>query len=286
MLAIGRGTYVAHCAEPRMGFLDSIGQRGAESRPTGSPTPVPPNLIRDDAARPVATAPLRYSSQTDRIHPMAIWGGALIVVAAIAGGAWFGVQRSAIFSSGTGTETSAEAQPEAATPVQQPPQKPRSVRSQTAARAVTRGETGIEVEKRAETAPVPIVAPVSEVANLNETTATPIEAVSGAIAGPSIAALPEDDYVYSSAGAGVVAPRLTSLGFVHRLVSGLHVKTSTIELVVSKSGTVERAKIYSTPAHWEDALLLSRAKMFKFVPAYRTGFPVRYRYIMDVDTSP
>jgi hypothetical protein len=126
-------------------------------------------------------------------------------------------------------------------------------------------------------------APVSDPARVNQ----PAKAVeTGEIVTPSIVAIPEDDYVYSGEGGGVVAPRLTSLGFVRRLVSGLKVRTSSIELVVSKSGTVERAKIFSTPAHWEDALLLSRAKSFQFVPAYRNGFPVRYRFVMDVDTSP
>jgi hypothetical protein len=64
----------------------------------------------------------------------------------------------------------------------------------------------------------------------------------------------------------------------------LHARTSTIELVVSKSGMVERAKIFSSAVHWEDTLLLSRAKTFQFVPAQRNGFPVRYRFVMDVDT--
>ena len=126
---------------------------------------------------------------------------------------------------------------------------------------------------------------LGDAASLTETAPTS-EGVSDRIVPTSLAVLPEDDHVYSSEGAGVVAPRLTSLGFVHRLVSGLRVRTSTIEMVVSKSGTVERARIFSSPAHWEDALLLSRAKMFTFVPASRNGSPVRYRFVMDVDTSP
>jgi hypothetical protein len=101
-----------------------------------------------------------------------------------------------------------------------------------------------------------------------------------------VAAPPEDDYVYSSEGAGVVAPRLVSLGFVHRLVRGFEARTSTLELLISKSGTVERATISSTSRNWEDALLLSRAKTFQFVPAQRNGFPVRYRFVMAVDATP
>jgi len=55
---------------------------------------------------------------------------------------------------------------------------------------------------------------------------------------------------------------------------------------VSKSGTVERAKISATSTNWEDAMLLSRAKMFQFVPAQRDGYPVRYRLLMRVDATP
>jgi hypothetical protein len=219
---------------------------------------------------------------------MVIWGAALIVVAAIAVGAWLGVQRSALFSRVTATETAASTSPEApATPVPQPAEKRRPVQSQTAVRPVTGSRTAITspdgtVERTNEEE----VPPINQAANGTETALTRSEDVSAPIGPTSIAALPEDDYVYSGEGAGVVAPRLTSLGFVHRLVSGLRVRTSTIEIVVSKSGTVERARIFSSPAHWEDALLLSRAKMFKFVPASRNGSPVRYRFVMDVDTSP
>jgi hypothetical protein len=153
---------------------------------------------------------------------------------------------------------------------------------------VTRGETRIDRgEAAAETgSEASATVPASPAADVTEAAATPLEAVSDPIVATSVTALPEDDYIYSREGAGVIAPRLMSLGFVHRLVFGLRVRTSTIELVVSKTGTVERAKIFSSPAHWEDALLLSRAKTFRFVPAYRNGSAVRYRFVMDVDTSP
>jgi hypothetical protein len=98
--------------------------------------------------------------------------------------------------------------------------------------------------------------------------------------------LPEDNYVYSNEGAGVVAPQLVSLGFVHIPLRGFETRTSTLELLISKSGTVERARIFSTSRNWEDAMLVSRAKMFQFVPAQRNGFPVRYRFVMEVDATP
>jgi hypothetical protein len=274
-----------------MGFLDTIGQRPSKPRLTASRPSVTPNVIRDDAARPARTtaAPAPNSSQNNRVHPIAIWGGALMVVAAIAAGAWFGLQRSAFFSPAPETETAASAEPDASgAPVPRPDEKRRFVRSQTAARPGARRDSAIAAPERtkeiAGEANVAAAAPVSQ--DLTETGATSSEAASDPSVPTSLGSLPEDDFVYSSEASGVVAPRLTSLGFVQRLVSGLRVRTSTIEMVVSKSGTVEFARIYSSPAHWEDALLLSRAKMFKFVPASRNGSPVRYRFVMDVDTSP
>src|SRR5262245_27982662 len=269
-----------------MGFLDTIGQRRPESRPTDSQPFVSENLIRKEVAPPVRTAPVPDSPQTNRIHPVVLWGAALIVVGAVAAAAWLGLRHSAIFSPAAETPSAADASPEAAAAAQQPPSKQRLVRPQAASRPSSRAENANGGTSEAREAGVPLVATGNQVANLTETTAAPLEAVSDPIGPASVAALAEDDYVYSSEGGGVVAPRLTSLGFVRRLVSGLRVRTSTIELVVSKSGTVERAKIFSTPAHWEDALLLSRAKMFQFVPASRNGFPVRYRFVMEVNTSP
>jgi len=276
----------------RMGFLDNIGQRPSESRPTPSRPSVAENLIRGDAAPgPVRTTPAAGdSSQPNRIHPLVIWSAVLIVVAAIAAGAWLGLRHSAMFSPDTQTKAAADASPEAAAqPVPQPTEKRGSARSQPVGRRASRSSTAATSPaapgEGSSEAEVPATSPVSQAADLTETTTTQVEDGSDAIVA-STPLLPEDDFVYSSEGAGVVAPRLTSLGFVRRLVSGLRVRTSTIELVVSKDGTVERAKIFSTPAHWEDALLLSRAKMLQFVPAYRNGFPVRYRFVMDVDTSP
>ena len=274
-----------------MGFLDNIGQGGSESRPKASRPSVPQNPIRDDTPRPVRTAPplKLQQSNSNRVHPAAIWGGLLIVVAAVAAAAWLGIQNSAFLGS-PGTEAAADAA--TAPAVETPVQKPSVVRPEAVVRPAPRPGNANDANilephvESASEASVAAVASVNQAANATETTATPFEAVSDPIVAGSPAVIPEDDYVYSSEGAGVVAPKLTSLGFVRRLVSGLRVKTSTIELIVSKSGTVERAKIFSTPAHWEDALLLSRAKTFKFVPAYRNGFPVRYRFVLDVDTSP
>jgi hypothetical protein len=270
-----------------MGFLDDIGQRGSESRPKDSRPSVPQTLIRDDPPRAVQITPIWTPPKTDRIHPAAIWCAVLFVVGAVATAAWLGMRDSAFFAS-PNLESTTDAPPEETTPVDTPTTKPTSVRPQTAGRragAATVTDRGEAVDETESDTSVP-VAPVSQPGDVTEAAGTPLEAVPDPIAAASIAPLVEDDHVYSSEGAGVVAPRLTSLGFVRRLISGLRVRTSRIELIVSKSGTVERAKIFSTEVHWEDALLLSRAKTFQFVPAYRNGFPVRYRYVLNVDTSP
>jgi hypothetical protein len=261
-----------------MAFLETIGQQ----RPPQSQARVPrysiiQNLTPNDAPRAIQIVPTWTPPppQNDSIHPAAIWCAVLFVVGAVVTAGWLAKRNAQIVAS----QIAADAQSQLETPVGKLATKPRAARPQAVVRRGAR-TARVANEPRVDTVsevPVSDPAPVNQPAKAVET---------GEIVAPSIVPIPEDAYVYSGEGGGVVAPRLTSLGFVRRLVSGLKVRTSSIELVVSKSGTVERAKIFSTPAHWEDALLLSRAKTFQFVPAYRNGFPVRYRFVMDVDTSP
>ena len=220
-----------------------------------------------------------------RVNPVVAILSVLLLIVAIAAGAWLGGRHTPVPSpdsvSSPDIETAADSSNKAATPAERPTQK-RSLRQpQARVRPVARREAPAEIAGEASA-----IAPAGLAADATEAAATPLEALSDPIVATSFVALPEDDSIYSREGAGVITPRLMSLGFVHRLVFGLRVRTSTIELVVSKTGTVERAKILSTPAHWEDAIILSRAKTFRFVPAYRNGSPVRYRFVMDVDTSP
>ena len=205
--------------------------------------------------------------------------------------AWLGVRDFATVVA-PDMEASADASPAARTHAEKAGPKRRSGRPRAAVRSAAKNENAVDAgvsEARAEIeseASVSTIGPVSNVATVRETEAAPIETRSDATAAALVATLPEDDYVYSSDGAGVVAPRLVSLGFVHPLVRGFEARRSTLELLVSKSGTVERAKISSRSRNWEDALLLSRAKTFQFVPAQRNGFPVRYRFVMNVDATP
>jgi hypothetical protein len=269
-----------------MGFLDTIGQRASQSpapvsRSSVSQNPTNQNPTNNEASsRLVQRVPTwNPAPHDDRIHPAAIWCAVLFVVGAVAAAGWLAKLNGPSVDAAS-AEPIAEAQPQKENLVDRVSAKPTSARPRT---AVRRGN-GVNKSNGNERADTASEAAVSDIARDNRLAET--EVAPGSDAGvPSIVALPEDDTVYSSEGDGVVAPKLASLGFVRRLVNGLRVETATIELVISKSGTVERAKIYSTP-HWEDALLLSRAKTFQFVPAYRNGYPVRYRYVMDVDTSP
>jgi hypothetical protein len=276
-----------------MGFLDTIGQRVPESRPQNSRPHVVQRLTWDDSAPAIQTAPAPESPQSNRIRAAVIWSAAVIVVAAVAVAAWLGVRYFATVVA-PHTEATADAPPAVQTHAEKPGPKRRSVRPRAAARSAAKNENENAVdagvpEARAETASeasVSAIGPASHVATVTETAATPIETISDAIAAGPVAALPEDNYVYSNDGAGVVAPQLVSLGFVHPLVRGFETRTSTLELLISKSGTVERARIFSPSRNWEDAMLLSRAKTFQFVPAQRNGFPVRYRFVMEVEATP
>jgi hypothetical protein len=274
-----------------MGFLDTIGQRVPKSRSQNPRPDVARRLTWDDSAPAIQTAPAQESPRSNRIHAAVIWSVAVIVVAAVAVAAWLGAREFATVVA-PDTEASADAPPAVQAHAEKPSPKRRSVRPRAAVRSAAKNENAVDAavpEARAETASeasVSTIGPASHVATVKDTEAAPIEARSDQIAAALVAALPEDDYVYSSAGAGVLAPRLVSLGFVHPLVRGFETRTSTLELLISKSGTVEHAKIFSTPRNWEDAMLLSRAKTFQFVPAQRNGFPVRYRFVMEVDAIP
>jgi len=265
-----------------MGFLDAIGQRVPQSRPQDSRPEVAQSLTWDDSATGLQTAPAQESPRSNRIHPAVIWSGAVIVVAAVAVAAWLGMRNFAtlVAPPAPATEASADAPPAVQTPAQKPGRKRSAIQPRAAVRSAAKNETAVGAG-----VPEAGAEPASHGATVTEAEAAPIKTISDPIAA-ALVAVPEDDYVYSIEHAGVVAPRLVSLGFVPSLVRGFETRTSTLELLISKNGTVERAKIFSTSRNWEDALLLSRAKTFQFVPAQRNGFPVRYRFVMEVDATP
>jgi hypothetical protein len=95
----------------------------------------------------------------------------------------------------------------------------------------------------------------------------------------------EDETIYSSADDEVQPPALLTRGFLGPLVSGVAVRTSLIELAVSKSGSVEKVQLLSRSQNMRDALLLSRAKQFQFRPASKNGIPVDYRVVIVVEEA-
>lgn len=60
---------------------------------------------------------------------------------------------------------------------------------------------------------------------------------------------------------------------------------NSMELVISKLGRVEQAKLSAPAKRMTDMVLLSSAKTWKFVPAMRNGEPVRYRTIYSWETT-
>jgi hypothetical protein len=271
-----------------MGFLDTLGggQGRTGSPPAGSRSPVTQSVLRNDSMsaiqKPRAPEP-PPSSSNDRIVAA---GAVLVVIAAVAGAAWLALRGPSLRA--PETDVSGDAASTATAPAEPAVPKRRSARSVAVRSAVKRKQT-VDSDASGDTATQASAAaarPTSEAANLTGAATAPIETISNVLEAPPVAAVPDDDNVYSGEGDGVVAPRLLSLGFVHRLVAGVSTRTSTIELVVSKSGDVERVKLFPPSRNWEDAMLLSRAKMFQFQPAKRNGFPVRYRFVMEVDAAP
>jgi hypothetical protein len=51
----------------------------------------------------------------------------------------------------------------------------------------------------------------------------------------------------------------------------------TIEVLVDELGDVAQVKLVSPANRYQERMLVSAAKMWKFRPAYRDGKPVRYR---------
>jgi len=266
-----------------MGFLDTIGQRRPDSRPQSSrPTE---SVIRIDSASVTRKPPAPERPSSPRNDRIVALGAVLVVIAAVAVAAWLALRDPATAGAPT-TEGSGDTTSATATSAKPEVSKSRSV---PAVRSAAKRNRIVDSAASRDTASEPSVAvapPPSEIAGLTETATAPIETISNLLEAPLVAAVPDDDNVYSGEGEGLVAPRLLSLGFVHRLVTGLRTRTSTIELFISKSGSVERVRVTPPSRNWEDAMLLSRAKTFHFQPAQRNGSPVRYRFVMEVDAAP
>jgi hypothetical protein len=274
-----------------MGFLDNIGQRHPEPQ-TYTPEPVADRPFTWDAPSADGARAQDEPPRSNRVHAAVVWVGVLIVVSAVAVAAWMGARK--LMTSTPRPQVAAKTTSETPDPATTPsPAAPRPAR-----RAATRhGITGKNREpiETANTSPGPESTDLAFTAPADSAIETPgatasdaalIEASSDPVPAALVTVLTEDESVYSSDATDIVAPRLVSLGFPNRPLKGFQVRTSRLELIISKSGSVERARVSSTSGNWEDAMLLSRAKMFQFVPALRNGSPVRFRYVMDVAAAP
>jgi hypothetical protein len=271
-----------------VGFLETIGQghksRREDTRPAAAQPP-----IWDDSLGAIHTARTQEPRRSNRPDAPVIWIAVLVGVAAVGVAAWLGIRNGA--TPVVPTASAAEAPSAEPTPVNKQDARPTSTRRRESLRSPVNPDTASSTKVFDGAAETP------EQTSTSVTQTAPFVNVGGAGTGPGqpssnpsptvlVATLPEDNFVYSSQGTGVTPPRLMSLGFPQPLVRGFDTRTSTLELLVSKIGTVERAKISSPSRNWQDAMLLSRAKTFQFVPAQRNGDPVRYRFVMTVDTTP
>ena len=60
---------------------------------------------------------------------------------------------------------------------------------------------------------------------------------------------------------------------------------NSMELVISKLGRVEQAKLSAPAKRMTDMVLMSSAKTWKFTPAMKNGQPVRYRTVYSWETT-
>ena len=58
-----------------------------------------------------------------------------------------------------------------------------------------------------------------------------------------------------------------------------------VEVVVSETGEVERAKLLGAPQNVHESMLLSAIKAWQFTPAVKDGMAVRYRQVMPITVA-
>ena len=124
---------------------------------------------------------------------------------------------------------------------------------------------------------------------------TPLQAQLAAGAAVPIAAAPAvdepavaapDSTIYSEADRDVRPPVVLSSELPGPAFSGWTTRTNVMELIVSETGAVERARLLEAPQRMPDMMLLSRAKLWKFGPAMKDGHPVRYRLVLKWEVNP
>jgi hypothetical protein len=116
--------------------------------------------------------------------------------------------------------------------------------------------------------------------------AAPDLAAAAPPAADRVAAEP-DARVYSSADSQVQPPRLRQAQLLPPMrVAGPAATLNQLELIVSASGSVERARFLQGPQRMADMMILSSAKLWSFMPASKDGVPVRYRTVLAWASGP
>ena len=124
---------------------------------------------------------------------------------------------------------------------------------------------------------------------------TPLQAQTAAVATVPVtdaaavdepAAAAPDTTIYSEADRDVRPPAVLSSELPRPTFSEWTTRTNVMELIVSETGAVERARLLEAPQRMPDMMLLSRAKLWKFGPAMKDGHPVRYRLILKWEVNP
>jgi hypothetical protein len=106
----------------------------------------------------------------------------------------------------------------------------------------------------------------------------------------AVAAVPSrglpDMRIYSAADPGIEPPKLRSAEILEGLIAGFPTKTNSVEVLVDKTGKVERVRMQGAPQRIPDIVILSRVKEWVFEPATKDGAAVRYRMILTWDVTP
>jgi len=168
------------------------------------------------------------------------------------------------------------------------PSKPATVVNavRTGTDTVARAQT--VTQNRAESAQVGIARPVgtTQPDRLGAVASVATPDAPAAVSASSVAtAAVVDDRIYTAQDRDVVPPH-TSETLPGPTISSWTTRINAMEVIVSQTGDVERARLVTPPQRMPDMFALSRAKVWKFTPAMKDGRPVRYRLLLTWEVNP
>ena len=221
----------------------------------------------------------------------------MLVIAAVAAGAWFYISRrdtsdtraEAVASAAPSPAPSPSAQPTAtASPAAVNPGQPAATPSPAGQPRAARGtKPRVAVPAPSDPSPSPSPTPSPALATPVQPAPQPVSPAPVRAAPPSPPPVPPPDpRVYDTAAADVTPPSLlTPIGIAPirtNYVPGL----ATIEVIVNGDGSVLSARAGRPPASLGETLemmnWLSTAKSWRFGPAVRNGQSVKYRLVVPL----